>query len=523
MDITCSPNLLNDEEKCVLQSTRREQYYKHTYDPSSTVKNVQSNVKYGKGMYSKIEEVFDLTRRENCCNCISISLYLLGNAGIPKYLESIWRSVRNVNRCLPDWLVRVYMDTSVYEVIRKAKSTEGMELLNKIEGAENVEVYTYICKSIYTKETKIERTRTFRFIPFRQEDVNVSIIREADGIVTYLDCHNIRVFENSNKILYVVPFGADSIHINSFYPLDSYSKWLQYYKSVIEVDYFTKKNNLYDLLAGLIGIKLKVKSSTYDKYSNSVQAKIDNAVKKGLKFAMSGAPPHYEDLIEEIYKSKHGIEGTINTGFDEILLLELFRDIISCEYDIAPAFGDIIPMHVDYSDQSCVDYVMSLILGERTLKKYHLENEDKDSILKLVSKLAEDKILKRLDLKAKLEVFDKSTFDLNTSSNLLKALLFIDSLLLPENFTEDGANIALDIECQNCNYFKQAFTKEVTESTIKLPNTVLLLGNYPYNLMRDLGEQQYSESQDGGGADYYAKYVKYKSKYIRLKGTLLSR
>ena len=87
-----------------------------------------------------------MTKRENCCNCIAISLYwtsddLLGL--LRKYLYTIQRTIKNVKRCLPDWIVRLYIDSSVYQYLKTNKLEEPIsKILDYFFVAENTEVYT---------------------------------------------------------------------------------------------------------------------------------------------------------------------------------------------------------------------------------------------------------------------------------------------------------------------------------------------------------------------------------------------
>ena len=117
--------------------------------------------------------------------------------------------------CLTDWIVRLYFDVSVYDHISNNKLA-GV-LLNNWEyllNACNVEIYTFICDD---SSYPTARKRSFRFMVLYDREVNVAILREADGIVTVQDCHNIKVFANSNKLIYVAPY-YDLIKCTTFLP-----------------------------------------------------------------------------------------------------------------------------------------------------------------------------------------------------------------------------------------------------------------------------------------------------------------
>lgn len=158
--------------------------------------------------------MFDTKVTHRCCNCISISLYYTNDylRKLVLYLSTIKRTIQNVEKNLPQWIVRLYIDSSVYHKVstyseNKINGINDMnhvsELLNYILAQKNVEVYTFFCDKIISNDIHIAKTRTFRFLPLIENDVNVCIIREADGFVTNLDCHNIKQFANSDKIFYL--------------------------------------------------------------------------------------------------------------------------------------------------------------------------------------------------------------------------------------------------------------------------------------------------------------------------------
>ena len=73
---------------------------------------------------TSIDEMFDLQRRENCCNCISIVLYSKNIYDLNNYLYSMKKSLDNVANCLPDFVVRFYLDKSVFDTIYKTYSND---------------------------------------------------------------------------------------------------------------------------------------------------------------------------------------------------------------------------------------------------------------------------------------------------------------------------------------------------------------------------------------------------------------
>lgn len=423
---------LNANEKCILYNTKKkEKYYIHTYDQSKLV-NYLDNLRSenNEKMFPNLRNTFDTNIYHNCCNCISITLYCdhLGMGTIYHYLVSIKRTIDNVLKNLPNWIVRIYMNLSVYDLIDDFIGSKGQniefiatqikEIFDYIHKAENVEIHTYKCQEIIEGKVKIDRTRTFRFMPLFQKDVNLCVVREADGIVTNLDCHNIKVFEKSNKLMYLVPYSLyynHTYYTNEFFendikPLNSYSRWLQYYKKNMEAEYFKNKNNLYDILAGTFTIKLKINKQTYDSYFSK------------LTFLIGDTKENY-----------------LNSGLDEILLLDMLKDYISVSYTTNEN------NEIQYN-QYQYDIIYDLITGV-DIKSISFKNLNlKESLNKLVSerliKINDqciDNIVKEYGLledKISRDKYDNKEFMIT---------YFIDSLLTNEFIIYDKAfNIYID-------------------------------------------------------------------------------
>lgn len=374
--VSTDKNPINNTESCKLVNSKKSNYYKHKYDPTNIINTIETNFKdnkYKDELINNLKQTFDLEPRDNCCNCISISLYFLEDivSGYLKYLSSIDRTIKNVAVCLPDYIVRVYMDGSVYNQINQINDELSQlqqeindiekigpdnydeqtykklnfyedrnrhlllfkEIFDSIINAPNCEIYTYYCDSIIDKQMPITRTRTFRFLPFSDPDVNISIIREADGSVTNMDCYNINIFEKSDKIFYfLTSFGIYEADAQNNYELTlerlAYSKWLYIYKYLSRT-YFEQKQNIVDLLAGLFAIKLKVKKSVYEQINKETTqliniSKVDSELYYGMYI--------YDESLTDTTVSM--VKKTLNIGYDEILLLHLFREIISVRYSL---------------------------------------------------------------------------------------------------------------------------------------------------------------------------------------------
>ena len=413
-------NTLNHQENCTLITNKKTDYYIHTYHPSILDKN----------------EVFDFRIREHCCNCISISLYYM-DTDLRKavgYFASIRRTVDNVKRNLPDWIVRLYLDPSVYQSLEDKKNEDAIYVnhtLDYLLKADHVKIYVYCCSS----QTPMSRKRTFRFLPLFDPEVNIKIIREADGIVTNQDCHNIRIFSKSNYLFYLPCViedydhtAEDELYDHPKYSTRAYSRWLQFYEKHLEPEYFSKYQPLYDLLAGTFGLKLMVKQSYYDNTIFSLQEKINQVLKTPI------GKDYYHAL---------------NDGFDEILLLHLFRDYIS------------VPIHMEGTSILFTDLKVNNVVLSYTYANHNIEKIDFDirmsdltnrNIIMQLEKfidLLKDLVLKNKDYQINISKFqiilevidlyatDYSSFYGSIPSAIVAKLAacnyFIDSLLIEEN------------------------------------------------------------------------------------------
>ncbi len=349
--------ITHKNNNCVLLTTKKERFYVHTFEPAA----IYNKLKYELNICSDVLSRFDFTRRTHCCNVISITLYFKGcnEENMIKYLNSIYRTVKNTHKKLTDWVVRLYLDDSVYKCIDEISSipTENrsniknkiLYAFNIIKDSENVEIYTFICDTTIESE----KTRTYRYLVLSDPEVNICAIREADGFVNNVECHNLKMFANSDKLFYLPPIiaselisydGKNTTALVGY----SYSYWLQLYKYIFQKDYFFHYQNIYDLLAGLFTTKLKIKQDYYyrkiselhemfNKFQNSTlaekKATYSDYDLKILLFptTMPRVYGSLHNLFDTFERSDffYSLYGALNTGFDEILLLDLFKEVIS--------------------------------------------------------------------------------------------------------------------------------------------------------------------------------------------------
>jgi hypothetical protein len=232
-------NPLNITEKCYRINSKKEEYYIYKYDPTNIINNIidfkQDNfdklTEYG----NNLDEVADLTPKNNCCNCVTFTLYSTYDTNkikelnveilnqlhkIYAYLYSLKISVTNIDNKLTEFISRIYIDISVFKFLFEVKKLNdkytyktdkfnnllktNIEIIEYLFTNKSTEIYTIVCNSYIG--VGISKTRTLRLICMTEPDVNIKIFREADGYVTYLDCMNIKNFINANTLMLIYNF-----------------------------------------------------------------------------------------------------------------------------------------------------------------------------------------------------------------------------------------------------------------------------------------------------------------------------
>lgn len=312
---------------CKIRTRRRNKYYKYDYDPTVIKKKLEES------LGEEAIHMFDFQKRNNCCYCVSITVYFTKvdkeyfesesvssnvlsedpNKYEYRYLLSILQTVKNTKMFLPEWIVRIYMDISIYRVLSVKKNSNLCLLFDEIFNSENVEIFTYECNVL-----NVERTRTYRFLPMIDETVAKVAIREADGYLCKMDCNNINVFSRMDAVMYLAEYfgnipctiDENDIVLSSLYDLKN--DWIGIYKEAVE-PYFEERTNIYSLVAGTITLNLKVKSD----YFNSQFLNISNMILE-MKASNEYDKRYYEKM---------------DIGFDEMFLLHMFRDFVSVAKD----------------------------------------------------------------------------------------------------------------------------------------------------------------------------------------------
>lgn len=343
-------------------------YYTHTYNPDvSYITNLFTDLSFSEKEGVDLSDVIDFESRENCCNCIGITMYSNGNLKperLDTFLNCITDTAITVNNVLPNWIVRLYYNRTIEDHLNDSSysSINLSEKFEYIKNLNNTELYLYDCSS-----TIIERTRIFRYHLIYDTTVNYYVIREADGVVSYLDAHNINNFFNSDnykETLFYIPDIVSQVrfdhtkHQKQIIPFKSYSNWLDNYKISIGHNFFNKYINIIDLIAGGFSSKIKLKTEYFSRKLNLIIEKLkeiwvwanneenlnnyylennhdisyssfEDKFKNNLIYEVDGRIKALESSFENIIKKKFN---NFNIGFDEIFLLELFKSFISIQY-----------------------------------------------------------------------------------------------------------------------------------------------------------------------------------------------
>ena len=501
-----------DDNSCSLISTIKTKYYTHKYDPTNVINNL--NKYYEK---KHLEEIFDLKKKSLCCKCIAISLYFKNKCnsfGLFQYLISILKTAVNVNNNLSGWILRLYIDDSVFEHIEDCINDisesddygyQNKEIYNKIQNMPNVEIYTYKCKKLSSNS----KLRTFRFIPFIDDTVSTYVIREADGVVTNMDCRNIEIFSNSDKLFYLPDLNLDEVNnnLNISSVIRHYQSWLmqmkQYMLAIPELFKEETKQYIYnDLLAGLFSSNLKINKNYLIEKVNLANKIINTDVNS------------YNNDPEYLRTSNH----FLRIGYDEILLYLIFNKFITFtkiegkKYD-KNYINDI------YESTKIEDRFDNTIYNKENILYIYIGGNIENTINKLI----EYKIIKQGTKKN-----NNFTYDINNHETFLYE---VDCLLRLKNLNNDSKIII------NIGHNEEIYGGVVANNSglLNIPYNVVLERVISSSSNKDYLDKFYDfekkchNDQDikiGGSEEdihnydntdyYFKKYIKYKTKYTNL-------
>jgi hypothetical protein len=333
-------------------------------------------------------------------------------------------------------------------------------------------VYTYDCPSFKKgasgedSQIPIARTRTLRFLPLSDSEVNLCVVREADGVVSNLDCHNIKMYASNPNILFYLPKVLDYDIDSKF---DSYSYWLRIYKIMFGREYFKNHQNLKDFLAGAFCCKLKLKRDYYQETVNSLQGEITAFFSKTREEQASEPFMSDNTVILQpritigslITNNLDGVLLQLTTGFDEILLLAMYKDLISVPF----VCSDDNYAHINWAENQSerMEKIKNMLIADdRNISKIPInydndttkasywtkpvEENIRDEFIKnfttVSQKLVSEKIIPPLDIADALTKIGKIE-GIDATNQYGYFLYIIDALLLGNIKTATSLNITV--------------------------------------------------------------------------------
>ena len=343
-----------DRTKCKLYSKKKTDYYRFSAEPLPNV----------------LASHFNTTYRENCCKVLSYSLYadFFHRRNVNPYLKFMIPNIKMAQQHLDDYLIRIYTDFSLFTVddSRRPLHKELSVFLNFIKKAPNVEIYIVDCPDEMRADALMylhqHNVRTFRYLSLIQQDTAIAIIRDADSMLTEIECRRIKEWEASDKIFLNVDIIRKTAWFPSmarkhvfFYEEDPYYVFAHYYaidsQRLIETDdietfksYITprEKTPKYDPLTDS-----KITNLSYAPWLNAYKVYKLKLMNKftfvdllaGCVGFKGGLDPtrfvkamnEVKNFMAENVKKFSGLQ--LDIAFDEMLLLEYFWDINTFDVD----------------------------------------------------------------------------------------------------------------------------------------------------------------------------------------------
>lgn len=485
-------DLLNG--KCIEITKKKTSYYDKIYDPTPIIINFKHFLGEENPIYLNFVEYCNPTINENCCNCISVSLYILdvnNYCYLSRFIFTIQQSISNVQKYLPDWIYRLYLDPSVFEAIRavgiKAETDESskysyselyklyVDTIKQIANQPNCEIYLTMCTDYSEGRANAGKRRISRFRGFVDEDVNINACREADGIVDAIDCYNLKIFEK-------LPIATFAYHLGSM-PGEYYYSTVKNYGPITDL--------VFSFSAGLIASKFKIKKTIFEQHKKTVLDAVLTQREKNFK------------------------------TFDEWFLMEMFRVFTQNKkfaYEIKYLFG-ILPNTKTVDSDIYSVFISGDDLDKLTDGVYSSINIDEFN---------EDELkIKSGDLREYMQVFYSTKTDTDPDyypvgfflSNLCiyhviyntKLFKYIRELKITQpnkfinlvcmygiiNMTTEDALLITEKDGEIDFTLVDLFSEILAAARIEIP----MIGGY----------------QNKVNNDYLKKYLKYKSKYIELK------
>lgn len=501
-------DILNGE--CIKITNKKTEYYNKKHDPTPVISNFKNLLGEENPVYLKFIEYCDPSIREKCCNCVSVSLYILDPKRydyLSRFIFTIEQSILNLATYLPDWIYRLYLDPSVFEAIAAVKTRADTEIEHKqkyidlyslyvrtmhnIASQPNCEIYLTSCSGYDADVTTAGKRRNSRFSGFVEDDVNINACREADGLVDAVDCYNLRVFEN-------LPIATFAYHLGS-------SPGMNYYK----VTDRGHKKFIFTFSAGVLASKFKIKHAIFD---NTHRTVLSNKEKNNDN--------HFQ-------------------AYDEQFLAELFcifSDNTSHSDEIRYLFG-ILPINRNDNTDISGKYYLNIgvdildAITNNAITAISANSFMTGTIVENISmsdEYKDDTFLSRMVKYYNTEVHEKEKYHLAVQFNALMVLYilycpgFFEYIKYIKQGDRDSSKFIIYPNIIDVLNITTSEGLLIIDTPDHFDNTVLdffvhISENARTNFPK-IGGSKFSKTGGSKNTDkYFSKYLKYKLKYLNIK------
>ena len=372
--------------KCIVLNNKKKDLYVYKYDISPIIKKINelnknivpNNIKCALTDPDIVIDKNDV----DCCNCINIVLYYNKYHdvnGLSTYMSNLKTSLSYIEKYLPTWIMRLYLDITLFETIYNFMNSSEEITRKKGEYYNNILQFLSVHSQCEIHIELSEKTldlgykalaRNLRLNGLYDDDVNICVSRDADGIITPIDCHNIKIFEKKEELFFSYSFlnmivlkenpenyevknivkiskkfdgfeNAEVINDKIDIITGNYSSWLNTYKIIRQILYnderFKTNISFITILAGIFACKIKFNK----KYVADIKKKINDVMNK--LYDPDIMNKLYDPDLTNIYDTDN--EFVLNSlyiltiGYDEIQLMEMFMPFLLCHIEAVQTFS----------------------------------------------------------------------------------------------------------------------------------------------------------------------------------------
>ena len=527
-DIGTYDDVLNG--KCYRVNNKKEEFYNKDYDVSNVVDFVKTSFGEDSEYYHNFMTTFDTdTKTEKCCNCVNVSLYITNKSNVTalsRFIFTIYLSILNMENFLSDWVYRLHIDPSVFENLYELKTMSELPenimadtvsstslktiyetyltTLKKIAAHKQVEIFLSNCISFDIK-SNTGLKRTSRFISLIDDSVSISTSREADGLISPIDCYNLKISEQINSIGLVYPLTENEDTGST--PANIYYK-KKYNMDLIKEANDDSKKIIFSVSAGLLTLKCKVNKKYFEECIKLSLGEADGIDNNKVDYYKS----YDEQFVAELLKNF-----CIGKSKDKLKILKVFGVISRVNtFPILPS-DNLVRVEVDFIKDTIINRIYKT-LPEAFVSASEAQKFFTNFMSEIDIKYTNDTtfifILKKLIKVMHSYDYDSQFYYSNLISyyfynkyyyiEIIKTNIALGSnkLLLTDNIIDELNITTGDTKLINKNEYNSGYNLDNYNDLLLVFNSV--------NSVPVGGAHNNSQK-------YYQKYLKYKNKYVALK------